>query len=38
VANSLDGYKEQNWKIWSDLNKEKMRNDDTLAIRTTFGL
>ena len=37
VANSLDGYREQNWKIWNELNKEKMRNEDTLAIRTTFG-
>ena len=37
VAQSLGGYTETDWKAWDQSNKEHMREEDMLAMSTTFG-
>lgn len=37
VATSLSGYKEEHWVAWDKADVEKVHNEDTLAMATTFG-
>lgn len=37
LAASLGGYKETDWRVWDQLDKERMHGEDTLAMTTTFG-
>jgi hypothetical protein len=36
-AKSLSGFQEKHWRLWDQLNAENVRDEDTLALHSTFG-